>query len=86
MPNFDPETIEEWREKRVSQSKIPKDTPFLKESIPTLLRVCEDDIREEEFRLNCALMSVKSCRSNLRSLKKKRENILKRKSEMEAAE
>jgi len=83
MPNFDPETIERWREERVSQSKIPKDTPFLKESIPTLLRVCEDDISEEEFRLNCALMSVKDCRSNLRSLKKKQENILKRKAEME---
>jgi hypothetical protein len=83
MPNFDPETIEGWREKRVSQSKIPKDTPFLKESIPTLLRLCESDLQGEETRLQSALADVKSTRSNIRSLKKKRENILKRKAEME---
>jgi hypothetical protein len=83
MPNFDPETIEGWREKRVSQSKIPKDTPFLKESISTLLRLCESDLQGEETRLQSALADVKSTRSNIRSLKKKRENILKRKAEME---
>lgn len=83
MPSFSPETIEGWRQDRISDSKISKDTPSLKERIPIFLRVCEDDIREEEFRLNCALMEVKNCRSNLRSLKKKRESILKHKAEME---
>jgi hypothetical protein len=86
MPSFTQETIEEWREKRVSQSKIPKDTPFLKESIPALLRLCESDIQNEETRLQSALADVKSTRSNIRYLKKKRENILKRKAEMEAVE
>jgi hypothetical protein len=49
--------------------------------LKTALQVCEDDLREEEFRLHCALMDVKNSRANVRSLKKKRENILKRMNE-----
>jgi hypothetical protein len=82
MPSFTQETIEEWREERVSQTHLPK-MPMDDWQLKMSLQVCEDDIREESFRLNCALMSVKNCRSNLQSLKKKRENILKRKAEME---
>jgi len=48
-----------------------------------MLKVCEADLREEESRLRCALLNVKECRSNIRSLKKKRERILERKAEME---
>jgi len=49
--------------------------------LKTALQVCDADLREEEFRLHCALMDVKNSRSNIRSLKKKRENILKRMNE-----
>jgi hypothetical protein len=49
--------------------------------LKTALQVCEADLREEEFRLHRALMDVKNSRSNIRSLKKKRENILERMNE-----
>ena len=48
-----------------------------------MLRVCDEDLAEEESRLECALLDVKTSRSNIRSLKKKRERILERKAEME---
>ncbi len=80
MPNFDQETIEEWRQERVSQTRLPK-MPMDDWQLKTALQVCEDDLREEEFRLHCALMDVKNSRANVRSLKKKRENILKRMNE-----
>ena len=48
-----------------------------------MLQVCEEDLVEEERRLACALAQVKESRSNVRALKKKRERILRRKSEKE---
>jgi len=51
--------------------------------ISTMLKVCDEDLAEEEARLRCALLDVKTSRSNIRSLKKKRERILERKAEME---
>ena len=48
-----------------------------------MLKVCEADLREEESRLRCALLEVKTSRSNIRSRKKKRERILERKAETE---
>jgi hypothetical protein len=84
MPNFDQETIENWRRERVSDSTIPsRKVPLDAWQISTMLRVCEADLREEESRLRCALLDVKTSRSNIRSLKKKRERILERKDEME---
>jgi hypothetical protein len=80
MPNFDQETIEEWRQERVSQTRLPK-MPMDDWQLKTALQVCEHDIREEEFRLHRALMDVKNSRANVQSLKKKRENILKRMNE-----
>ena len=84
MPNFDRETIERWRDERVSDSKGPsKKVPLDVWQINTMLKVCEADLREEERFLRCALLEVKTSRSNIRSLKKKRERILERKAEME---
>ena len=84
MPNFDQETIENWRRDRVSDSTIPsRKVPLDEWQINTMLRVCEADLWEEESRLRCALLDAKTSRSNIRSLKKKRERILERKAEME---
>ena len=85
MPNFDQETIENWRRERVSDSTIPsRKMPLDEWQISTMLKVCDEDLAEEEARLRCALLDVKESRSNIRSLKKKRERILERKAEMEA--
>ena len=84
MPNFDQETIERWRDERVSDTKgLSKKVPLDDWQIKTMLRVCEEDLVEEESRLRCALLNVKKSRSNIRSLKKKLEKILERKAEME---
>ena len=84
MPSFDQETIERWRDERVSDSTIPtRKVPLDSWQINTMLKVCEADLREEEVRLERALASVKLSRANIRSLKKKRERILERKAEME---
>lgn len=84
MPIFDQETIENWRRERVSDSTIPsRKVPLDAWQINTMLKVCEEDLAEEESRLGCALMDAKTSRSNIRSLKKKRERILERKAEME---
>ena len=84
MPNFDQETIENWRRERVSDSTIPSRKVIIDEwQINTMLKVCEADLREEERFLRCALLEVKTSRSNIRSLKKKRERILERKAETE---
>ena len=85
MPNFDQETIENWRRERVSDSTIPsRKVPLDDWQINTMLRVCDEDLAVEESRLRCALLNVKTSRLNVRSLKKKRERILERKAEMEA--
>ena len=84
MPNFDQETIERWRDERVSDTKgLSKKVPLDDWQIKTMLQVCEEDLVEEERRLACALAQVKESRSNVRALKKKRERILRRKSEKE---
>ena len=84
MPNFEQETIERWRDERVSDSKgLSKKVPLDDWQIKTMLQVCEEDLVEEERRLACALAQVKESRSNVRALKKKRERILRRKSEKE---
>ena len=82
MPSFSPETIERRRDERVSKGLLKK-VPLNDWQIKTMLRVCEEDLVEEESRLRCALLNVKESRSNIRSLKKKRERILERKAEME---
>ena len=82
MPSFSPETIERRRDERVSKGLLKK-VPLNDWQIKTMLRVCEEDLVEEERRLACALAQVKESRSNIRSLKKKRERILERKAEME---
>ena len=84
MPSFDQETIENWRRERVSDSTIPsRKVPLDAWQINNMLRVCDEDLAEEQSRLRCALIDVKTSRSNIRSLKKKRERILERKAEME---
>ena len=84
MPNFDQETIENWRRERVSDSTIPsRKVPLDEWQINNMLKVCEADLREEDSRLRCALLDAKTSRSSIRSLKKKRERILERKAEME---
>ena len=82
MPSFSPETIERRRDERVSKGLLKK-VPLNDWQIKTMLRVCEEDLVEEESRLRCALLNVKESRSNIRSLKKKRERILERKAGME---
>jgi hypothetical protein len=84
MPSFTQEQIEDWRQDRVSDSTIPsRKVPLDVWQINNMLEVCEADLREEEFRLRRALLDVKSSRSNIRSLKKKRARILARKAETE---
>lgn len=84
MPNFDQETIENWRRERVSDSTIPsRKMPLDEWQINNMLKVCDEDLAEEESRLRYAILDVKTSRSNIRSLKKKRERILERKAEME---
>lgn len=84
MPSFDQETLERWRFERVSDPTIPsKKVPLDSWQISTMLKNCEADLQEEEVRLERALASAKLSRSNIRSLKKKRERILERKAEME---
>ena len=84
MPSFDQETIENWRRERVSDSTIPsRKMPLDAWQINNMLKVCDEDLAEEESRLRCALLDAKTSRSNIRSLKKKRERILARKVAME---
>ena len=80
MPSFTQETIEEWRQERVSQTRLPK-MPMDDWQLKTALEVCEQDLREEEHFLEVVLNNAKIYRANIRSLKKKRENILKRMNE-----
>lgn len=83
MSSFDQEALERWRFERVSDSTIPsRKVPLDEWQINTMLKNCEADLREEG-RLERALASAKLSRSNIRSLKKKREKILERKAEME---
>ena len=77
MPSFDKETLEEWRQERVSQTRLPK-MPMNDWQLRTALEVCEADLREEERFLEVVLNNVKTYRANIRSLKKKREDILQR--------
>jgi predicted ribosome quality control (RQC) complex YloA/Tae2 family protein len=84
MPNFDQETIENWRRERVSDSTIPsRKVPLDVWQINTMLKNCEADLKEAEVQLELALSSAKLSRANIRSLKKKRERILEREAEME---
>jgi hypothetical protein len=80
MPNFDSATIESWRQERVATSKLTKE-PLNDWQLKTALQVCEYDLQVEEDRLKEALAYVKTSCSNIRSLKKKRENILRRMNE-----
>ena len=77
MPSFTKETLEEWRQERVSQTRLPK-MPMNDWQLRTALEVCEADLREEERFLEVVLNNVKTYRANIRSLKKKREDILRR--------
>jgi len=79
MPSFSKETIESWREERVSNSSIPKDLDNWQ--ISNALNVCEEDLEEEERRLELALLNVKESRTNIKSLKNKKEKLMKLKEE-----
>jgi hypothetical protein len=84
MPSFTQEQIEAWRQDRVSDSTIlSRKVPLDEWQISTMLKICDEDLAEEESRLRCALLDAKTSRSNIRSLKKKRERILERKGELE---
>ena len=76
MPSFSKETIEEWRQERISQTRLPK-MPMDEWQLRTVLETCATDLREEERFLEVVLNNVKIYRANIRSLKKKREDILK---------
>ena len=81
MPSFDQETIERWRDERISSSRVPKGLD--KWQIEASLSTCEADLLEEERRLQNSLLEAQISRSNIRSLKKKRDRILARKAETE---
>ena len=84
MPSFTQEQIEDWRQDRVSDSTIPsRKVPLDEWQINNMLKVCDEDLAEEESRLKCARAQVRESQDNIRSLKKKRERILERKAEME---
>lgn len=75
MPSFSKEFREELRLDRIYFDKkdilrCAKDFP---ETIPTMLKVTDEDILEEENRLNNAIAQVKESKANLKLLTKKKE-------------
>lgn len=80
MPSFDRETVERWRAARVSETRIPKGLD--EQQINVSLSVCEEDLLEEERRLNLALSDAQISRANIRVLRKKRDKLMHLKSQM----
>lgn len=80
MPSFTQETINRWRQERVSQTRLPK-MHFDEEQLKWALAYCESDLQAEEQALESALNCIKIYRANIRSLKKMRADILKRMNE-----
>ena len=69
MPSFDDTFRDSLRSSRiVNRNRIP-DSPSNWE-IATMLRVCQEDLAEEERRLAIALEQVKTSRHYIRLLKK----------------
>jgi hypothetical protein len=82
MPSFDQNFIEKLREERVSNAEfLPKNHPLPRSAIETALNICDNDLVEEFRRLACAQAQVKKSQHNIKSLKKKRERIIKRMTE-----
>lgn len=73
---FSHETIEKWRQERVKRTDLGKFSDT-KEDLLATLKVCQEDLEEEEFRLSCKLSSIKESRYNLKCLKKRIEKVQK---------
>lgn len=75
MPSFSKEFSEELRLDRIyfGKKELLKSAKDYPETIPTMLKVNEEDILEEENRLNNAIAQVKESKANLKRLTKKKE-------------
>lgn len=75
MPSFSKEFREELRLDRIyfDKKELLKSAKEYPETIPTMLKVTEKDILEEENRLNNAIAQVKESKANLKRLTKKKE-------------
>jgi hypothetical protein len=79
MPSFSKEFREDLRLERIYFDKkdLLKSAKEYPETIPTMLNKTEEDILEEEHRLNCAIAQVKESKANLKRLAKKKELLTK---------
>lgn len=79
MPSFSKEFREDLRLDRIYFDKkdLLKSAKDYPETIPTMLKVTEEDILEEENRLNNAIAQVKESKANLKRLAKKKELLTK---------
>lgn len=73
---FSEETIENWRQERVKRTDLGNFSDT-KEHLLATLKVCQEDLKEEEFRFSCLSNSIKESRYNLKCLKKRIEKIQK---------
>lgn len=75
MPSFSEETLERWRDERVSSSNkdIPEDLP----SIKIAIEVAKEDLEEEEYRLEMAKNQFEISKMNIDSLKDRLKKLRK---------
>lgn len=76
MPSFDRETLEAWRQDRITDVDIP--FGLLPEQYKQILQVCLQDIADEELSLQRSLEHIKHLKYTLKCLKKKKEKIERR--------
>ena len=75
MPNFSEETLERWRDERVSSSN--KDIPEDLSSIKRAIEVAKEDLEEEEYRFERAKDQLEISEMNIDSLKDRLKKLRK---------
>jgi peptidoglycan hydrolase CwlO-like protein len=75
MPSFSKETLERWRDERVSSSN--KDIPEDLSSIKRAIEVAKEDLEEEEYRLRRAKNQLEISEMNIDSLKDRLKKLIK---------
>jgi hypothetical protein len=89
MPNFDEETMEDWRQERIHKKLTTKDVQNLAKtlkgysqkdkdwSIRTMISTIKEDLQIEETNLECYLARAKSSKAAVENLKDMLEKIQK---------
>jgi hypothetical protein len=89
MPNFDEETMEDWRQERIHEKLTTKDIQNLAKnlkgysqkdkewSIRTMISTIKEDLRKEEINLEYYLAEVKASKAAVKNLKDKLDKIQK---------